>query len=241
MKRCILFLFAILSFFSLSACDQSVLPTEPAHIPETTAPAATSAPKPTEPEATQPATTEPAVTVPLHSSLYIPNVAVEDVIRYFNEVCLDSEIVHGGDPSVIQKWMEPIYYTLEDSPVMQNLRICFGGSQEMTSVMGPEYQYMDGAVRFWYVDNSIIDSVIFYRSDINQYTRNSVIIEEIYNGLGPVQDTSLRTDSIIFQGYSEPQWLTAIDELILRLLYHPEIKVGMNAAQCEEVIRRLYY
>jgi hypothetical protein len=32
-----------------------------------------------------------------------------------------------------------------------------------------------------------------------------------------------------------------VDELILKLLYHPEMLPGMNAAQCEEVIRRLYY
>ena len=111
----------------------------------------------------------------------------------------------------------------------------------MTSLMGPEYTYMDGAVRFWYVNDEIIDSIICYRTDINQYTRNSVILEEIYNGLGPIQDTNLRTDSIIFQGYSEPQWLTPMDELILRLLYHPDILPGMDAQQCEQIIRTLYH
>jgi hypothetical protein len=59
--------------------------------------------------------------------------------------------------------------------------------------------------------------------------------------LGPIQDTGLRPDSIIYQEYSEPQELTEVDELILKLLYHPDILPGMNAAQCEEVIRRLYY
>ena len=32
-----------------------------------------------------------------------------------------------------------------------------------------------------------------------------------------------------------------IDLLILQLLYHPDIKCGMNASACEEVIRSLYY
>ncbi|MBR6561952.1 MAG: DUF2927 domain-containing protein, partial [Oscillospiraceae bacterium] len=79
------------------------------------------------------------------------------------------------------------------------------------------------------------------RHDLSQTLRNSVILEEIYNGLGPVQDTNLRPDSLIYQAYSEPQWLTDIDELIMRLLYHPEIRPGMNAQECEQVIRRLYY
>ena len=56
-----------------------------------------------------------------------------------------------------------------------------------------------------------------------------------------VQDTFLRTDSIIYGGYSEPQALTAVDELLLRLLYHPNIRPGMNAQECEAVIRSLYY
>ena len=66
-----------------------------------------------------------------------------------------------------------------------------------------------------------------------------MIIEEIYNGLGPVQDTVLRPDSIICQEYAEHQWLSPVDELILRLLYHPEIQCGMNAEECEGVIRSL--
>ena len=70
---------------------------------------------------------------------------------------------------------------------------------------------------------------------------DSVILEEIYNGLGPIQDTDLRPDSIIYSGFSEPQSLTDVDELILKLLYHPQLLPGMNADECETVIRQLYY
>jgi len=51
----------------------------------------------------------------------------------------------------------------------------------------------------------------------------------------------LRPDSIIYQEYSEVQDLTLVDWLILRLLYHPDMLCGMDAAQCEAVIRDLYY
>ena len=87
----------------------------------------------------------------------------------------------------------------------------------------------------------IYDATICYRTDLDQYLRNSVILEEIYNGLGPIQDTALRPDSLIYQGFSEPQWVTPVDELILKLLYHPSILPGMDAQQCEQVIRSLYY
>lgn len=215
-------------------------------------------------------TTQPP-TETLHSPLYIPGLSVEDVILYFNEVALDAEFVNGGDPSRLQKWTSPILYqisgtyTEEDiavldafaqwlntiegfpgideaqDPAQVNLRIYFCDQQEMVSIMGDDFGGMDGAVTFWYLSDEIYDAVICYRNDISQVVRNSVILEEIYNGLGPVQDTDLRQDSIIYSGYSEPQSLTAVDELILRLLYHPFMECGMDRQACEQIIRDLYY
>ena len=68
-----------------------------------------------------------------------------------------------------------------------------------------------------------------------------MIQEEIYNGLGPVQDTALRPDSMIYSEFSQPQALTDVDVLILQLLYNPRIACGMNQQECEAVIRELYY
>ncbi len=217
-----------------------------------------------------PPETEP--TRPEHSSLYIPGLSVEDVIRYFNEVCLNAEFVNGGDPTKLQKWNKPIYYlctglpteadlqvltdfvnwlnTVEGFPGIReamnpgeaNLKIYFYDHTQYVSVMGSQFAGTDGGVTFWYNGrDEIYEGIIGYRTDISQAVRNSVILEEIYNGLGPVQDTDLREDSIIYSGYTTPQSLTAVDELILKLLYHPDMKCGMNAAQCEAVIRQLYY
>ncbi len=218
-----------------------------------------------------PSESEGVQTEPGHSELYIPDVSVEDVIVYFNEVCLDSEITHSGDPSVVQKWTAPIRYELhgsytdEDTAVVErfcgwlntvygfegiyeseysaqtNMDIYFCPQSEIPKRMGDEYTYVNGAVTFWYEENEIYDAVICCRSDMDQHQRNSVILEEIYNSLGPVQDTTLRPDSLIYQYYAEPQELTEVDELIIRLLYHPDIQCGMNEQQCEEVIRSLYY
>ena len=279
-------LMALVLILCLSAgCDGTERPFEPTvpDLPaisdenETTSPVTTT-PETTTPEttipeteeATETATTEP-VTEPEHSELYIPGVSVEDVILYFNEVCLDSESINSGDPSYVQKWAEPICYSLygeytdEDLatlssfadwlntiegfpgiseaqvPENTNLRIHFCSQSEMIDLMGENYYGMDGAVTFWYLYDEIYDAIICYRTDLDQYLRNSVILEEIYNGLGPIQDTSLRSDSIIYSEFSQPQELTDIDELLLRLLYHPDILPGMNAQQCEQVIRALYY
>ena len=220
-------------------------------------------------EATVAATALP--TESAHSPLYIPGGDVEDVILYFNEVCLDAEIVHGGDASLLQKWREPIYYQLNGDPTdedvrvienlaallntvegfpgmyaaqgqsLANLQIHFCSQADMLDIMGQNFTDMDGAVTFWYLDDTIYDAIICCRADLSQTLRNSVIQEEIYNGLGPIQDTWLRADSIIYADYAEPQALTDVDLLILQLLYHPALQCGMNAAECEAVIRTLYW
>ena len=127
-------------------------------------------------------------------------------------------------------------------PMASNLDIHFCTQQELIGHLGDHFYGMDGGVTFWYTgDNQIYDAIICVRTDLDQYLRNSVILEELYNCLGPIQDTSLREDSLIYAGYSDPQELTQIDQLILALLYHPDMKCGMNSAQCEALIRQLYY
>jgi len=127
-------------------------------------------------------------------------------------------------------------------PDLANVQIYFCTYDEMPEILGERFIGCDGGVTFWYNFFDVINkATICYCTEIDQYVRNSVILEEIYNGLGPVQDTSLREDSLIYAGYSEPQWMTEVDELILKLLYHPQIKCSMNTEECEAVIRQLYY
>ena len=229
-------------------------------------------PAPTEISETEPAPTEPVVTVPVHSALYLDGVCAEDVILWFNEVVLDSEFINGGDPSRLQRWEDPICYSIEGEPTQEdlavlesfcawlntvegfpgirqaspgdwvNLRIHFTDAQGLLAVMGSGFEGLDGAVTFWYDGfDRIYEEVICIRTDLDQTLRNSVLLEEIYNGLGPVQDTNLRPDSIIYQEFTQPQALTAVDELLLKLLYHPDMACGMDATECEAVIRQLYY
>ena len=127
-------------------------------------------------------------------------------------------------------------------PWQSNMNIYFCPQSEFSTHVSDGFENTDGAITFWYNDaNQIYDAIICYRTDLDQYVRNSVLLEEIYNGLGPIQDTSSRSDSIIFSGYSTPQTLTQEDWLLLELLYHPDIVCGMTADQCERIIRTLYY
>ena len=99
-----------------------------------------------------------------------------------------------------------------------------------------------GATQFWYwtATNDIYTARIGYRSDIDQVTRNSILLEEIINTLG-INDTVLRRDSIVYQYSNENLALSDVDWVILKLLYDPQIQCGMNQQDCKEVLQKLYY
>jgi len=250
----------------LTACSisqtETTDTTPPTTLPHTTAPTVpTTTAETTIPETT--VTTEP-VTQPAITPEYL-----DQIILYFNEVCLDAEISDGGDPSKVQKWVMPLLcslhgdYTEADKAVIEdfmsqlntipgfpgigwvdektspNMRIWFGTQDEMISLMGEHTAGFDGTVTFWYDQDEIYSCDVFVRTELDQMLRNSIILEEIYNGLGPIQDTSLRPDSIIYEDFSQPQALTETDLLILQLLYDPQIQCGMDSSDCEKIIRNI--
>ena len=246
--------------------------TEP--VVTTTAPE-TTVPETTVPETTVPQTTAAPTTLPPHSDLYLEGLDVEEVLRYFHEVVLQSEYSDGtGDPSVIQKWLQPIRYCIFGEPTEEDLVVLNGLFDQLNQIPGfPGIRaageeeplnltisfldqeslleiYADvvgdsdawGACQFWYDSdtNEIYDGRVGYLTEIDQIYRNSILLEEIVNVLS-ITDTEERTDSIVYQYSNDNLCLSDVDWLILKLLYHPGIECGMDADQCEAVIRELYY
>ena len=212
----------------------------------------------------------PKLEISAHSPLYVEGVSVDDAIAYFAEVCLDTEFGDKTSGSLIRKWVEPFYYTVYGQPTDRDmevlnrfvaeinsienfpgmypvesgadLEIYFYDQYNFEALMGSDFVGSWGGVTFWFDGLSqIYTETISIRTDIPQDARDSIIAEEIYNGIGPVQDTSLRDDSLICQWSNSNYDMTAVDRLILQLLYHPSIQTGMDYAQCEAVIRQLYY
>ena len=210
------------------------------------------------------------IEAPSHSEYYIPGVDADTVIAWFAEVCLDTEFGDKTSGSLIRKWVEPFYYTVYGQPTDRDievlnrfvaeinsienfpgmypvesgadLEIYFYDQYNFEALMGSDFVGSWGGVTFWFDGLSqIYTETISIRTDIPQDARDSIICEEIYNGIGPVQDTSLRDDSLICQWSNSNYDMTAVDRLILQLLYHPSIQTGMDYAQCEAVIRQLYY
>lgn len=266
MKRLFLSVAMVLCLLTASCDDPSVCETTVSTVPTQVTSVSTEPTIPSTSESTVPATTQPE-----HSPLYLPDVPLEDVIRYFNEVALNAEYVNSGDPTRLQRWEEPIQYGIYGDPTDQDLvtlssfiqwlnqlegfpgiyeavdpneetlSIYFCSEAQLIDHLGENFYGADGGVTFWYRDNKIFQGIICCRTDLDQQLRNSVILEELYNGLGPVQDSELREDSIIYSGFSQPQHLTPVDELILKLLYHPLMQCGMDAEECADIISRLYY
>lgn len=210
-----------------------------------------------------------------HSTLYMDGLTVEEVIRYFNEVALNTEYSTGvGNAKLIQKWGDKITYRFLGDPTEQDktilkqlfnelnkiqgfpgiyeaevgkvptLRIYFQDEGDFIANFGDfiGYESADGAAQYWYYNatNVVYEGRIGYRTDISQEIRNSVLLEEVVNLLG-FGDTVVREDSIVYQYSSEAQELSKIDWLLLKLMYHPDIKPGMDQDACEQVIRTLYY
>lgn len=99
-----------------------------------------------------------------------------------------------------------------------------------------------GATQFWYYTdtNEIHTANVGYRTDLDQDTRTSILLEEIVNMLG-ITDTVLREDSIVYQYSNDNMALSDVDWLILKLLYSTDIYCGMNAEGCRPIIEELYY
>ena len=174
-------------------------------------------------------------------------------------------------PNLIHKWEEPVYYCVYGTPTQKDLiaieelalqlnsidgfpgfypgtaencntAMYFCSSGELINRLGSNFNsHHYGGFVYRYSNHAIYDGVICCRNDIPQDERISVIKEEIYGVLGPAQDTVLRQDSILYQYSNSNLELSDMDLLILELLYHPDIKVGMNYEQCAQVIKTIYH
>lgn len=95
---------------------------------------------------------------------------------------------------------------------------------------------------FWTDSNEIYEGNVYICNDVEDTDeKRSVIFEEMYQILGPTQDSTEREDSIIYQYSSDATELSEVDWLIFKLLYSPQIQCGMNYEECAETINKLYY
>ncbi len=100
---------------------------------------------------------------------------------------------------------------------------------------------VDGIVQLWYGDsNGAHTGRIGYRRDASQQTRDAVIPEKLLEFLG-ISEVTLQKRTPTNKKDTITVELSELDWAIVKLLYHPRIHNGMNADECEMIIRELYY
>ena len=86
--------------------------------------------------------------------------------------------------------------------------------------------------------DSYVSAIAFIRAEHPDLMRLSCYHEEIAQGLGLANDAREARPSI-FNDDEEFALLTRHDELLLRILYDPRLRVGMNADEARPTIRRI--
>jgi len=95
-------------------------------------------------------------------------------------------------------------------------------------------------LRFEAGSNAIRTAIVLVRTDMGERMTRRCLVEETTQSLGLVNDVYGSTltlfDDMPERGRTE---LTVYDEIFLRVLYHPELKLGMSGKELRDVSRRL--
>lgn len=171
-----------------------------------------------------------------------------------------------GSEGKIRKWEQPILIEVSGSPTAEDLatldshiealgmipgmpdirRVVSDGSVEMHFVplSGMAYTipgYVEGNwgyFQVWWDSGMRIErALIGIATDVTtQEQRNHLILEEVTQMLGLMQDSELYEDSIFYAPWSETQALSELDWQTLYLLYRPNIRAGMTQDEVVAVL-----
>lgn len=88
-----------------------------------------------------------------------------------------------------------------------------------------------------------IDAVVCVDQNLSEPSRESMLKSMIYRAMGTDGETWTRKDSIAYAYVhnTDVVEISDVDWLMLKLLYHSDMKRGYTAADAADVIRKLYY
>jgi len=130
--------------------------------------------------------------------------------------------------------------------LQSNCYIFFGGRSEYLEKF-PELEDViignSGLYAVW-LDNDFINRAsIFIDTEQREYgLQESIILEEITQSLGLGMDSPKYPNSIFYETSTDGGFATEyadIDRELIRLLYHPQMRVGLNRIEVEEVLRKI--
>ncbi|GEM_PF-2506744 len=164
---------------------------------------------------------------------------VADVVSDLNRLIAET---HGiSYPNVGTTQQRPIRIEIAESADAEaNLDFYFVKAENFPIYDSNTRQGQVGFVWTWWNQDRINQSRILVASNhLSKAERDHVIREEITQALGILKDSWNYPSSIFYQGWTAPTEYDPIDEAVIKMLYSPNIRPGMSAAEVEAILNDL--
>ena len=103
--------------------------------------------------------------------------------------------------------------------------------------------YVPGNVGFfsvwWDATQHIYRAVVLISSDIDQPARDHILREEVTQILGLMRDSFRYPDSIFYQNWTLVSEYAPVDEMVIQMLYRPELATGTPPVEAVRLLRTL--
>jgi hypothetical protein len=187
-----------------------------------------------------------------------------EAIAYFEEVAFGQEF--GDAAGEIRKWTHDVRIVVHGDPSDEDLVTLYDVVVDLNAMIGtividivasdgnfdihfapePEFaaiepNYVPVNMGFFWVwwdgGGNITDArVLVSTTGLTQPERNHIIREEVTQSLGLMRDSFAFEDSIFYQGWTETQEYSELDELLIEMLYLPEVEPQMTVEEAQAVI-----
>ena len=184
---------------------------------------------------------------------------------YFLNITFNVEYGDGNTLD-LRRWEQPIRIRVYGSPTQEDLATLDRHIDDLNQIENMPFlqrvteeeniefyfvalndisKYIDGYIEgnwgffwsWWNGAQQMTKVQIAIASDVtNQLQRNHLILEELTQSLGMMQDSNQYPDSIFYADWTEVQQLSPLDWAIVRLTYDPDLEAGMTAAQTEAIL-----
>ena len=194
------------------------------------------------------------------------SISPDETFLYFKDVTLKSEF-GSSDNGLIKKWMVPIKLEIAGLPTPQDLRTVEAVTNELKLLTKlpiefvkpntgnmrirftpeenfkkfiPTYQPRNSGFFWlnWDETKQITGAeILISTTGITQKERSHLIREELTQAFGLPADSDKYPDSIFYQQWTDITEYSSLDKKLIKMLYNPQVKPGMNESQLEKLWR----
>ena len=154
---------------------------------------------------------------------------LEDVLSDLNNLIPDTEI----------------QLSLTDESADSNMLLFFGEGEDFVQLDSRAANQVDSNFGLFFVRfnplNYITSASVFVDTvRATEIQQRHLLREELTQALGMAKDSSLLPDSIFQQSFSTVVTeYNKFDEAVIRMLYHPNMRTGLNAAGVDPILREI--